>query len=630
MESISNDEVTYSFTHDEKNRLKSRTDSRFGRRLVFDYDAADRVIRKTDYQGDVTEFQYDSTGRLVAERNAAYLQASYHYDGDGRLLNRILSNGSQSDYSYDAAGRLSALRLRTADGTLVHEVSYDEYDAVGNLKQAITNQQTSLYSYDAVHRLLAADLPGSADDVSYSYDPVGNRKTEVTESGSRHYLYGDGNRLLEIREQSEAGPLYRSFTYSDAGEIESKRDGAGSLLYGLERSSQGRVAGVSGLGFSPQTLGYDPLGLRVRRTVSGTGGANQRFHLEGEHLEAIYTAAGALRAKFLRGSVIDEVVNGYYYLGPDFEPTNYTYHHDPLQSVVGISSPTGSPTQTLRYGPFGTLLASSGTSSSTLRYTGREHDSLSGLYYYRARYYDPEIGRFLSEDPMGFGGGDVNLYAYVGNNPISANDPRGDCPQCAAGAIVGAAGGLLFQVGADVYHGRPSSPAQYAGAVLGGAAGGVAAVTCGAACAGAIGGAVGNTTTQFLEGGGFSAGSVIVDAAIGAVGGKVLGEVVPTLGKKLLSNQTKKRIGEYLTELDLRARGNTITGRDVPNYVGKSDFDFGINGSQFAEAKFGTSTPKGAQREAIRRYGESVEVQYWTYDRVSGLLVSGPSSAYAK
>ncbi|HEY8154491.1 MAG TPA: RHS repeat-associated core domain-containing protein, partial [Myxococcota bacterium] len=98
---------------------------------------------------------------------------------------------------------------------------------------------------------------------------------------------------------------------------------------------------------------------------------------------------------------------------------------DPLQSVVGISSPTGSPTQTLRYGPFGTLLASSGTSSSTLRYTGREHDSLSGLYYYRARYYDPEIGRFLGEDPAGFGGGDVNLYAYVGNNPISANDPSG-------------------------------------------------------------------------------------------------------------------------------------------------------------------------------------------------------------
>lgn len=284
--------------------------------------------------------------------------------------------------------------------------------------------------YDAVHRLLSADLPDAINDVAYSYDGVGNRKTEASAAGTRHYLYGDGNRLLEIRDGTEQGPLLRSFTYNGAGEVASKRDGAGNLLYALERSSQGRVVGVSGLSFSPQSLGYDPLGLRVRRTVNATGGANQRFHLEGEHLEAIYTAAGALRAKFLRGSVIDEVVNGYYYLGTAFKPTNYTYHHDPLQSVVGISSPTGEMVQTLRYGPFGNLLASTGTSSSTLRYTGREHDSVSGLYYYRARYYDPEIGRFLSEDPLGFGGGDVNLYAYVGNNPLLFSDPRGECPIC--------------------------------------------------------------------------------------------------------------------------------------------------------------------------------------------------------
>jgi YD repeat-containing protein len=229
VESLASEEVAYTFDHDEKRRLRTRTDSRFGRTLGFEYDAADRVLRKTDYQGDVTEYQYDATGRLVAERNPAYLQVSYHYDGAGRLLNRILSNGSQSDYRYDAAGRLVFLRQRSADGTPVVEVSYDAYDAMGNLLQATTNPTTSpevaTYGYDTAHRLLSVDRPGTADDVAFTYDGVGNRLSEQTAAGTRHSVYGPGNRLLEIRDGSETGPLLRSFTYNDAGEALSKRDG---------------------------------------------------------------------------------------------------------------------------------------------------------------------------------------------------------------------------------------------------------------------------------------------------------------------------------------------------------------------------------------------------------------------
>ena len=187
-----------------------------------------------------------------------------------------------------------------------------------------------------MHSLLGADLPGTANDVTYTYDGVGNRETEVTPSGSRYYIYGAGNRLLEIHTVSETGPLLRSFTYSDAGEVESKKDNSGSVLYTLQRSSQGRVVGIASPAVS-QTLGYDPLGLRVRRSQSG--GPDERYHLEGEHLEAIYDAAGTLEAKFLRGSVIDEVVNGYFY-DANGKPTNYTYHHDTLQLVVGLSGHT--------------------------------------------------------------------------------------------------------------------------------------------------------------------------------------------------------------------------------------------------------------------------------------------------
>jgi hypothetical protein len=119
--------------------------------------------------------------------------------------------------------------------------------------------------------------------------------------------YPHGNRLLEIRTGSEIGPLFRSFTYSTAGEVETKKNGSNNVIYTLTRGSNGRVTGISGPGFS-EALSYDPMEHRIGRSVSG--GADERFHLGGEHLEAIYDQAGTLKAKFLRGSVIDEVVNG--------------------------------------------------------------------------------------------------------------------------------------------------------------------------------------------------------------------------------------------------------------------------------------------------------------------------------
>ncbi len=84
-----------------------------------------------------------------------------------------------------------------------------------------------------------------------------------------------------------------------------------------------------------------------------------------------------------------------------------------------MSGHAGAVTQTLAYGPFGAVQGQTGHSPNPLRYTGREQDADTGLYYYRARYYDPQDGRFLSENPPGFAAGDVNSYAYVNNNPIN-------------------------------------------------------------------------------------------------------------------------------------------------------------------------------------------------------------------
>ncbi len=118
--------------------------------------------------------------------------------------------------------------------------------------------------------------------------------------------------------------------------------------------------------------------------------------------------------------------------------------------TTALTGHAGSTRGKTHYDAFGTALNLTlpGTGNKLL-FTGRQLDVDSGLYYYRARYYDPEIGRFISEDPLGFQAG-VNFYAYVGNNPINANDPSGKiCLPCVTGAfgfVAGAVGSTAGQI----------------------------------------------------------------------------------------------------------------------------------------------------------------------------------------
>jgi RHS repeat-associated protein len=100
------------------------------------------------------------------------------------------------------------------------------------------------------------------------------------------------------------------------------------------------------------------------------------------------------------------------------------YVKDALGSVIALTDDTGVVRTTYTYDPFGNVTVSGETSDNPFQYTGRENDGI-GLYYYRARYYSPELQRFISEDPIRLAGGDVNYYAYVGNNPVNWIDPLG-------------------------------------------------------------------------------------------------------------------------------------------------------------------------------------------------------------
>jgi len=106
--------------------------------------------------------------------------------------------------------------------------------------------------------------------------------------------------------------------------------------------------------------------------------------------------------------------------------TNY-YEQDGLGSATSLSSAAGVLTNTYSYDSFGKPAGSTGTVTNRFQYTGRELDSETGMYYYRARYFDPSAGRFLSEDPIQFIGG-ADFYSYVANNPMGFRDALGLCP----------------------------------------------------------------------------------------------------------------------------------------------------------------------------------------------------------
>jgi RHS repeat-associated protein len=125
------------------------------------------------------------------------------------------------------------------------------------------------------------------------------------------------------------------------------------------------------------------------------------------------------------------------------------YHANRLGSVIAVTDAAGVRTDRYVYTPYGVETDAGGSSGNPFRYTGRRWDEETELYYYRARYYWPEIGRFLEIDPIGYAD-QMNLYAYVGNSPLMATDPSGRCLNLCTAAIgfglgfVWGAGGQLI------------------------------------------------------------------------------------------------------------------------------------------------------------------------------------------
>jgi RHS repeat-associated protein len=192
---------------------------------------------------------------------------------------------------------------------------------------------------------------------------------------------------------------------------------AGDGVWTYGHDAQGRLVSAARAG-TTIGYGYDAAGRRRSRTVNGVTTTSL---WAGEQEVAEYDAAGALLRRFVWGPMgVDEIVAIIGVTGTAAARRRFQ-HADGLGSVVAATTPSGTLEAKFAYTPYGVADSNAGP---PWRFTGRRLDPDTGLYYLRARDYSPLLGRFLQPDPIGIAGG-INLYAYVGNDPLNGTDPLG-------------------------------------------------------------------------------------------------------------------------------------------------------------------------------------------------------------
>lgn len=274
---------------------------------------------------------------------------------------------------------------------------------------------------------------------SYAYDALSNRVQKqlgnpVTSTIA--YKLDAANQLIEVHQTNLTGALLEATLYDNAGNQSQKCSGAtvtrasntactGSVVSQTGWNSFNKLAQITGA--TTANYQYDDQGRRTQKTEAATT-TNYLYDgqsIYGEYPNADWTTPNALYVQAgtdhplarITGSVASPSANAAY------------YHQDGLGSVLATTNATKVVTATQRFDAYGQKLAGAGTVPQ-YGYTGREPDQ-SGLNYYRARYYDPNGGRFTARDPMGYADG-INRYAYVGNNPVNFNDPNGLVARAAA------------------------------------------------------------------------------------------------------------------------------------------------------------------------------------------------------
>jgi RHS repeat-associated protein len=423
----------------------------------YDYDAIGRRIALRDSGGAVTTYLYDDADRLTGMTLPSGKALTMNYDGAGRRTAMRFPNGLSTLASFDtvqtadATGRLTSiahgLDSAGAGGSPLNQrlgtasYSYDNRGDITGIAESATPPRTRNATLDALSRLTqVVDAAGQTVE-AYTLDEEGNR---VTSHLSSVHVTDPANRLIEDEQHQ--------FEYDVNGNLVRKTVKASGLTWRYGYSAWDELVTVTrhaSAGDSADltvTWRYDALGRRVgeeRRDASGVVTASKGFLHDGAEVaaEADLDALGAAIAprRYTRTDGIDDLAaltlaagSGAVSptaasTGPDApSAASYYYSTDHQGSVRAITDDAGTLVADYSYDSYGNPETAVASLDQPYRYTGREFDATLGLYHYRARAYDPAIGRFLQEDPLHFQARDLNIYRYTRNNPGNWTDPTGE------------------------------------------------------------------------------------------------------------------------------------------------------------------------------------------------------------
>ncbi len=398
--SATDENGTIGFIYDSSDRLTQVTYPG-GEVVSYTYDASNNRTQITYPDGAVLDYGYDEANRLAQIGESGQIIAQYAYDQLSRITRRDLGNGNFTTFSYDPSGRLLDLINSKSTSEIISRFSYT-YDNVGNRLTMTTLAGTTQYIYDGSNQLTQVVLPDGST-ITYNLDPAGNRNSVVVDGSTTGYTTNNLNQYTDV-----GGDTY---TYDANGNLTSKTSAQGTTIYTYD--FENRLIQV-GTPTETITYTYDPFGRRASKKASfGTTNYfydDKRVIMETDNL-------GAAQATYIYGINLDEV------LVMRRGGVDYYYAQDGLGSVTDLADFSENIIESFSYDAYGTPSNQSSVDNPYL-FTGREFEPETDMYFYRARYYSPEIGRFITTDPIGFAGGN-NLYTYVSNNPINFVDPSG-------------------------------------------------------------------------------------------------------------------------------------------------------------------------------------------------------------
>ncbi|WP_088833833.1 RHS repeat domain-containing protein [Paenibacillus tyrfis] len=344
-----------------------------GRTIQYSYDRQGNRTHMTDPFGFVTMYGYDSRNQLtdvMQSLNERYV--SYEYKKNGLLSAVKQSNSIASSYNYDGYNLVGL--TQTKPGATINTFNYG-YDYKRNVIQKTENGAAHTFTYDHLNRIRTS----SQFDELYTYDLRGNRETVQSTNNfnmsGADYRYDDRNRLVQVT--------------NDDGRVVSYRYNGDGMLY--ERTGNGQTT---------------------------------RYYYDGPNIIAegkVVNGSAALKARYIRGNGLAVRV--------DANGTKAYYLQNGHGDIVGLSDANGNVINQYTYDIWGNPLTVSEQIEQPFRYSGEYWDNRTNLQFLRARWYDPSVGRFITQDPLEgqlHNPRSLNLYTYVLNNPLRYKDSTGN------------------------------------------------------------------------------------------------------------------------------------------------------------------------------------------------------------